>query len=82
MMEDAGLKTVMRANPLAPAAYADNTASLACSLRAAIGKGWINPASKHEATRLYHALNAFLEVNDGHAEPADRDGPRQAHSGT
>jgi len=76
------MRTTIRANPLAPAAYAGNTESLACSLRAAIGKGWINPASEHEATRLYHALTAFLEVNHGHAEPADRDGPRQAHSGT
>lgn len=79
------MRTEIKSNPLAPTGYAHNTESLACSLRAAIGKGWINPASEHEATRLYHALNAFLESvgedRHGHAEHADQRSIR-AHTGT
>lgn len=58
------MRTEIKANPLAPPAYIGSTDSLACSLRAALGKGWISPEVEHEATRLYHALNAFL----AHAE--------------
>jgi len=53
---------IIAANPDAPASHVLNTESMACSLRAAIGKGWFGKQAEPEAAALYRALNKYLKA--------------------